>query len=79
MGAKRVEFHESASAEYEAAVKWYLERSEWIAATLAAHKTRRFVLQQFPYAIVYRETVPTIQVLAVAHGRRKPGFWKKRL
>ncbi len=41
--------------------------------------TRRFLLQRFPFAIVYRELPGVIQVVAVAHARRKPGYWKKRL
>jgi plasmid stabilization system protein ParE len=43
------------------------------------HRTRKFVLQRFPFAIVYREKGFVIQVLAVAHGHRRPGYWKARL
>ncbi len=35
---------------------------------------RRLVMQQFPYAIVYRIAAPAIQIVAVAHTRR-PGYW----
>ncbi|MCZ6625894.1 MAG: type II toxin-antitoxin system RelE/ParE family toxin [Deltaproteobacteria bacterium] len=42
------------------------------------HGTRRFLLRRFPFAIVYREVGETIQIVAVAHGRRKPGYWKAR-
>jgi plasmid stabilization system protein ParE len=41
--------------------------------------TRRFVLQRFPYALIYREQVHTIQLLAIAHGHRRPEYWKDRL
>lgn len=41
--------------------------------------TRKFVLQRFPYAVIYREKEITIQVLAIAHGHRQPGYWKDRL
>ena len=41
--------------------------------------TRRFLLRRFPYFIVYREKAGTIQVLAVAHGRRRPGYWRHRV
>jgi|SRR3954453_22545052 plasmid stabilization system protein ParE len=41
--------------------------------------TRKFVLQRFPFAIVYREKKSVVQVLAVAHGYRRPGYWKQRL
>jgi len=40
--------------------------------------TRRFLLARFPFSIVYRELPTVIQVLAVAHGHRRPGYWKKR-
>jgi plasmid stabilization system protein ParE len=43
------------------------------------HGTRKFVLQRFPFAIVYREKETIVQVLAVAHGHRRPGYWKDRL
>jgi len=38
--------------------------------------TRRFLLQRFPFALVYRELPSAIQVVAVAHGRRRPGIGK---
>jgi toxin ParE1/3/4 len=43
------------------------------------HSTRKFVLQRFPFAIIYREKRDVVQVLAIAHGHRRPGYWKERL
>jgi toxin ParE1/3/4 len=43
------------------------------------HNTRRFVLQRFPFAIVYREMAAVVQILAVAHGHRRPDYWRERL
>jgi plasmid stabilization system protein ParE len=43
------------------------------------HGTRKFVLQRFPFAIVYREKTTVIQILAIAHGHRRPGYWTERL
>ncbi len=40
--------------------------------------TRRVLLHRFPFAVVYREDHSVIQVVAVAHGRRKPGYWRDR-
>ena len=40
---------------------------------------RKVVLQRVPFAIIYRETKHSIQILAVAHGHRRPGYWKERL
>ncbi len=39
---------------------------------------RRYILHDFPFSIVYREEASRTFVLAVAHGRRRPGYWKKR-
>jgi hypothetical protein len=40
---------------------------------------RRVLLKQFPFALVYRiVSDDEIVVVAVAHMKRKPGYWKKR-
>jgi plasmid stabilization system protein ParE len=39
---------------------------------------RRFLLKRFPFAIIYREKPSAIQVIAVAHGHRQPGYWRTR-
>lgn len=40
--------------------------------------TRKVKLPCFPFVVIYRESGHSIQVLAVAHGRRRPGYWKNR-
>jgi hypothetical protein len=35
-------------------------------------------MRRFPYLVVYREVSTGLQVIAVAHGRRRPGYWKNR-
>ena len=44
-----------------------------------AFNTRRKVLSRFPYLVVFRETATEIEIIAVAHGRRRPGYWRERL
>jgi plasmid stabilization system protein ParE len=39
---------------------------------------RRSPLIRFPYWIIYFETPEKIRILAVAHGRRRPGYWRNR-
>ena len=39
---------------------------------------RRLPLRRFPYSIVYHLSGSEVRVLAVAHQRRKPGFWRGR-
>jgi plasmid stabilization system protein ParE len=41
--------------------------------------TRRYLLKRFPFVVVYRVTNEQIEVIAIAHGRRKPGYWRARL
>jgi plasmid stabilization system protein ParE len=42
------------------------------------HGTRKFLLTRFPYSVIYRATATNIQIIAVAHGRRRPGYWRTR-
>lgn len=42
------------------------------------HGTRRVYPKKFPFAIVYMVGENEIVIFAVAHFRRKPGYWKSR-
>ena len=39
---------------------------------------RRRPVHRFPYAVLYRVTDVEIVIIAVAHRRRRPGFWRNR-
>ena len=39
---------------------------------------RRMAVKRFPYHVIYLETQTHIRILAIAHDRRKPGYWKNR-
>ena len=41
--------------------------------------TRRMVLRWFPFVIFFREAHAGVEIIAVAHGRRRPGYWRDRL
>ena len=41
--------------------------------------TRRIVLNRYPYFVVFRELPRKIEIIAVAHAKRRPGYWFKRL
>jgi plasmid stabilization system protein ParE len=45
----------------------------------AEHGTRRLILPQFPFNIFYRVGTIEIVVVAIAHQKRKPGYWTKRV
>jgi len=34
-------------------------------------------LDRFPDAVIYKMTAQRVYVRAVAHGRRRPGYWDK--
>jgi len=40
---------------------------------------RRRAVTRFPYHVVYMEMATHIRILAIAHDRRRPGYWKDRL
>ena len=41
-------------------------------------RIRRLPLRRFPYSIVYYVREAEIRILAIAHQRRRPGFWGGR-
>ncbi len=40
--------------------------------------TRRLVFRRFPYNLFYRVREQELRILAVAHQRRRPGYWQGR-
>jgi toxin ParE1/3/4 len=41
------------------------------------HRTVR--LRRFPFALIYRVDDPHITIVAVAHTRKRPGYWRGRV
>ena len=48
------------------------------AATLVQDKLRKKMLSKFPYALFYATYPDRIRILAVAHQKRRPYYWRKR-
>jgi len=44
-----------------------------------ALRVRRRPVARFPYHVVYLEMTTHIRILAIAHDRRKPGYWQARV
>jgi toxin ParE1/3/4 len=72
----------------DAALKFDAEMDRALALIIQApqrwaagpHSTRRFLLRQFPFTVIYRQRPSgDIQIVAVAHTSRRPGYWKQRL
>jgi toxin ParE1/3/4 len=40
--------------------------------------TRRLLLRRFPFFVVYRVLAEQVQIVAVAHARRRPAYWRGR-
>ena len=67
-----LDFEEEVSNAFKAIIE---APSRW---PLQMDKSRRFLLKRFPYAVHYYETNQYIWIVAVAHQKRKPGFWRSR-
>ena len=43
------------------------------------HQTRKASVGPFPVRIVFQARRGVIEIVAVAHAKRKPGYWRERL
>jgi plasmid stabilization system protein ParE len=41
--------------------------------------TRRFILRRFPFSVVYVMLESGIRIVAMAHAKRQPGYWRGRV
>ena len=39
---------------------------------------RHFVLRKFPHSLIYSQEHGGVWILAVAHHKRRPGYWRER-
>ena len=46
---------------------------------LGERGVKRLLMQRFPFSVVFVATAEGVTVLALAHHRRKPGYWRDRL
>jgi len=42
-------------------------------------QVRRFRLDRFPYVLMYRVEETQCMIIAIAHSKRKPGYWLDRI
>lgn len=40
---------------------------------------KRYILNKFPYSILYKQNNNIIYIIAIMHNSRKPNFWMNRL
>jgi toxin ParE1/3/4 len=41
--------------------------------------TRRIVMQRFPFSVVFLDEPDLVIIVAIAHSKRRPGYWKDRV
>jgi plasmid stabilization system protein ParE len=64
-------------AEIRRAISEILTNPE--AATLVGGGIRRRLVRRFPYSLLYSLEGDEVVVLAVAHQKRRPRYWKPRI
>ena len=81
---KTVRVEPEAKQELAAAAVWYEQRREGLGRELLAEVDAVLAAiarspSRFPLAIAFIELPTVVRVLAVAHERRRPGYWVGRL
>jgi toxin ParE1/3/4 len=67
--------------QFEAAVEQAIRRiceNPLVGACYRTTKVRYVLVRRFPYVVYCFERSDVIQITAVAHGRRRPGYWRQR-
>ena len=71
--------HKQAVAlDFEINVKLDLLKEHPLIGTPGIGGSRWIPLKRFPYTLHYRVVGEVIDILAVAHQKRRPGYWHKR-
>lgn len=63
-------------ADYQNGAKRLLEFP--LAGTPVSKRLRILPLRHFPYSIIYQASAKLVTIRAVAHQRRRPGYWGRR-
>jgi len=71
-----IELAQAFLAEFERAVTLILTSPQL--GSMFRGKRRRYALRRFPYNLIYQLTADEVRVIAVAHQRRRPGYWQIR-
>jgi toxin ParE1/3/4 len=65
-------------AAVDEAFESLMERPERAPLWKAGLPWRRYRLSRFPYVLFYRVDVGQVFVIALAHAKRRPGYWTAR-
>lgn len=55
-----------------------IQQNANLGVTYKVFGLRRYVMQRFPFLIFYAEFEKFIWVVAIAHGKRRPDYWRRR-
>jgi plasmid stabilization system protein ParE len=56
----------------------FIEDQPEIGVVIGGGKARRALVSRFPYQVVYHLTPSDIIIVAIAHLKRRPNYWKDR-
>jgi toxin ParE1/3/4 len=82
--AQAVQFYEQAEAGLGAAFMLEVERTVDRICTFPESgteftvSTRGRITSNFPFWVIYRADAAEVTIIAIAHQRRKPGYWRRR-
>lgn len=70
----------TAAAEFNSEIQHALERIQDAPERYpeTRYRRRRFVLIKFPFDLIYRVINQHVEIIAVAHHSRRPGYWHTR-
>lgn len=74
--ARSEEIADHFAREVETGLAWIVEAPHRWPTLDDTH--RKLSLRRFPYQVIYREFAGRLWIVAVAHGHRRPGYWKSR-
>ena len=55
-----------------------IQRNPHLGSPYKATEFRYYLVRRFPYIIFYADLEEAIWIVAVAHGRRRPDYWRRR-
>ena len=74
--ATNVDLGISFLAEFERTARFI--RANPGSGTIFRGSRRRYPLKRFPYSVIYQIAGEELRVIALAHQRRRPGYWANR-
>jgi toxin ParE1/3/4 len=55
-----------------------IQQNPQIGPSYKTTEFRYYVVRRFPYVLFYAELKEAIWIVAIAHGRRRPDYWRRR-